>query len=730
MPREVLALLALPPLWSGSGRDRRAMLADLCEALEAVLRVDLAYAIAAVSKDEARIEVLRLDGRDASEPRGALHQALADCCEGAPEDILTLDLPRLGPVHVLYSPLGPRAEHGHVLAGSRRREPLDEAAKAVLRAATSMAAASLTAARVHAEREAEKEVLATMLRTSRQLASELDLGALMQKVTDEARRLCRAELGAFFFNQVGPYGETCLLFTVSGAPRSEFEKFPLPRMTRLFAPTFRGEAVLRLADVRKDPRYGKNPPYHGLPPGHPPVVSYMSVPVKLSTGEVLGGLFLGHSREGVFQQRDEDLVVALAAQAAVAADNARLYERARTAAALEERRARLAEEVGRTMTSSVEMSSKLQRVAQAIVDHLDAAFARVWTYDEGPEVLQLRASAGLYTHLDGAHARVPLGQLKIGRIARERRALLTNDVPNDPHIGDPAWARREGLVAFAGYPLFIGERLLGVLALFSRQRLSPEAFKGLGNVADLLSVSLERERAEIEREQFRELFLGMLAHDLQNPLGTIRTGAQLVARASLDDRSRKIVERVVRSADRMSRMITQLLDFTRARYGVGIPVERVRCDLYDICREVVEELRTTHPDRVIALSFAGTGEGEWDQDRMAQVFSNLVGNALQHSREQTEVAVRMSGEGDEVCCSVRSQGEPIPEDKRAALFDPFRRGPTHRRDSATQGLGLGLFITKHILAAHGGRIDVTSTVEGGTVFEIRVPRHCVHPREA
>ncbi len=172
----------------------------------------------------------------------------------------------------------------------------------------------------------------TLNRIGRLLAEELDLHNIVQVVTDEGTRLSGAQFGAFFYNVVGERGEAYTLYTLSGAPRSAFDNFPMPRNTDLFGPTFRGEGVVRLDDVTQDPRFGQNAPYHGLPSGHLPVRSYLAVPVVSSAGEVLGGLFFGHADVGVFTAASERLLAGVAGQAAVAIDNARLYEAQRSSA--------------------------------------------------------------------------------------------------------------------------------------------------------------------------------------------------------------------------------------------------------------------------------------------------------------------------------------------------------------------------------------------------------------
>jgi PAS domain S-box-containing protein len=142
------------------------------------------------------------------------------------------------------------------------------------------------------------------------------------------------------------------------------------------------------------------------------------------------------------------------------------------------------------------LDSTLGRVAQAIVDHLDAAFARIWVVNEPKQMLELRASAGQYTHLNGPHSRIPIGELKIGKIAEEKAPQLTNDVQHDPRISDRAWAEREGMVAFAGYPLLVGQRVVGVIAMFARHTLEKDTLDAFEAVADAVGLAIDKGRAE------------------------------------------------------------------------------------------------------------------------------------------------------------------------------------------------------------------------------------------
>jgi PAS domain S-box-containing protein len=181
----------------------------------------------------------------------------------------------------------------------------------------------------------EANLRGTLHRIGSALASELDLAKVVQLATDEVTALTAAEFGAFFYNVIDEQGEAYTLFTLSGVPREAFAKFPMPRNTAVFGPTFRGEGTVRLDDVTKDPRFGKNAPYQGMPEGHLPVRSYLAAPVVARSGEVLGGIFLGHSRSGVFTPEHEQLAEGIAGSTAVAIENARLYnaaEKAREAA--------------------------------------------------------------------------------------------------------------------------------------------------------------------------------------------------------------------------------------------------------------------------------------------------------------------------------------------------------------------------------------------------------------
>jgi PAS domain S-box-containing protein len=174
----------------------------------------------------------------------------------------------------------------------------------------------------------ETRALELLNRTGAALAAERDLDAIVQRVVDAGVELTGAAFGAFFYNVVNDAGESYMLYSLSGAPRAAFASYPMPRSTDVFAPTFRGDGIVRSDDILADPRYGRNHPHNGMPKGHLPVRSYLATPVKSRSGEVIGGLFFGHPETGMFTERAERVMTGLAAQAAIAIDNARLFQSA------------------------------------------------------------------------------------------------------------------------------------------------------------------------------------------------------------------------------------------------------------------------------------------------------------------------------------------------------------------------------------------------------------------
>lgn len=226
---------------------------------------------------------------------------------------------------------------------------------------------------------------------------------------------------------------------------------------------------------------------------------------------------------------------------------------------------------------------------------------------------------------------------------------------------------------------------------------------------------------ELGREaELREYLLGIVSHDLRNPLAAITMAVKLMLRhGGLAPDDQKRVGRIAGSADRMARMISELLDLTRSRVGGGLEITRDRSDFFLLCRQAVDEAELAHPELQVDFVMEGDGVGAWDASRLGQVLGNLLGNAIQYGAPGAPVSLRAVGAGD-VTLEVHNEGAPIPAELQAHLFEPFHRGPVGQR--SRQGLGLGLYIASEIVKAHGGALVVRSTEAEGTTFRLTLPR--------
>jgi signal transduction histidine kinase len=211
----------------------------------------------------------------------------------------------------------------------------------------------------------------------------------------------------------------------------------------------------------------------------------------------------------------------------------------------------------------------------------------------------------------------------------------------------------------------------------------------------------------------------LLAHDLRNPLSAMLAAARLLQRRTRDQAALEAAARIVASGNRMARMIEDMLDLARARLGGGIIVKREAADFKALVERALREHQTAAPERPIDASYAGDFAGRWDPERIAQVASNLIGNALKHGNPEGPIQVRLDGsDRDHVTLAVKNGGT-IPPDILPHLFDPFRGG--QRQSGRSDGLGLGLYIVSQIVQAHDGRVDV-KTGDGETAFHVRLPR--------
>ena len=223
----------------------------------------------------------------------------------------------------------------------------------------------------------------------------------------------------------------------------------------------------------------------------------------------------------------------------------------------------------------------------------------------------------------------------------------------------------------------------------------------------------------------RQMFLAILGHDLRNPLNSMTLSAQVLLRtAQFDEEGARTATGIATSAQAMGRMIGDLLDFTGAGLGAAMPIAPEKMDLRTLCDEVLQEMRAAQPTCTITLETSGELTGEWDRERLRQVLSNLLGNAVQHGSANCSVKLSVRGDDTHVHIIVNNQGAPIPPDAIATIFDPLVRitSPELQRRRRPGSIGLGLYIAREVVTAHGGTIDVKSSAESGTTFTARLPR--------
>jgi len=540
------------------------------------------------------------------------------------------------------------------------------------------------------------------------LASHTDTQAIVQTATDAATRLTRAAFGAFFYNVMNERGESYTLYTLSGVPRSAFEKFPMPRNTHVFAPTFRGESIVRSDDITKDPRYGRNAPHKGMPAGHLPVKSYLAVPVMSRTGDVIGGLFFGHPDAGVFDEHAERYAVGVAAQAAIALDNARLYTDLRRS----EERYKLA--------------------ARATND-------AIWDWDLASDRVEWsRAVADLFGHTDAvrgtdaAWRRDHVHPEDAARVFESARAAI-----EDPERAgwsaeyrfrraDGSWAdvldRGTVLRDPSGAPL----RMVGaMLDVTDRKRAERERLA--------LLESERAARAAAERAgRLKDDFLATLSHELRTPLNAILGWTHLL-RKSVNDPQKALrgVEVIERNARVQTQLIADLLDISRITSGkMRLDVQRVELPVViDAALEAVRPAADAKGVRIQTVIEPAAGTIYGDPARLQQVMWNLASNAVKFTPRDGRVQIVLARVNSSMEIRVSDTGQGISPEFLPHVFDRFRQADA----SAARehgGLGLGLALVKQLVEMHGGQIRAHSDGTGrGATFIVELPIAIVHTHD-
>jgi len=231
----------------------------------------------------------------------------------------------------------------------------------------------------------------------------------------------------------------------------------------------------------------------------------------------------------------------------------------------------------------------------------------------------------------------------------------------------------------------------------------------------------------VELGRARDTFIGILGHDLRTPLAAVWGAVEILAKSTGEPVRAKAYNAANRSLGAMTTMIRDLLDYTRTRLGKGIPIEPGAANLEDVCRACIAEMGLAHPQSSFDFSCTGVMDATFDRDRLHQVISNLLGNAVQHGEPGSKVLLECTAEGSGITLDVTNQGPAIPQQHLQSIFDPLVRGvPEGASREHSTSLGLGLYIAREIVRAHGGAITVSSSEGRGTTFAVRLP----HRREA
>ncbi|WP_427184914.1 response regulator [Bordetella bronchialis] len=564
----------------------------------------------------------------------------------------------------------------------------------------------------------DARILEVLNRVGTTIAAELDLGRAVQVVTDAATELTGAAFGAFFYNVLDDAGARYTLYTLSGAPKEAFSRFPMPRNTAVFGPTFTGTSVVRSDDITRDPRYGHNAPNHGMPPGHLPVRSYLAVPVVSRTGEVLGGLFLGHGEPAVFDDAAERLAVGIASQASIAIDNARLYQAAQNE--IDQRKQ--AEHALRQLNETLEL-----RVAEAVAER-----ERLWELSE--DLLAVGDYEGKLLRASPSWTRV---------LGHDRERLSTCHYKDLLHPDDHAAAAaslralREG-----GRSVAFECRMRTDAGLWRWISWTLSADPQNGTVHGVgRDVTADKEAAETLRQTEEALRMaqkmeavgkltGGVAHDFNNLLQVIGGNLQLLAMDTRgNERAEKRVRNALASVARGAKLASQLLAFGRRQ-----PLAPKVVNLGRFVRGLDDMLRRALGDGIeIETIISG---GLWntlvDPSQVENALLNLAINARDamhgHGKLTIEAGNALLDDdyalrhadvkpGQYVMVAVTDTGEGMTPEVLEQVFEPFFTTKPEGR-----GTGLGLSMVYGFIKQSNGHIKIYSEPGQGTTVRLYLPR--------
>ncbi|HEY2246185.1 MAG TPA: response regulator [Bradyrhizobium sp.] len=589
-------------------------------------------------------------------------------------------------------------------------------------------------ARVIEARE-ESKVLDTLNATGIAVAAEHDLQRLVQMVTDAGVELSHAQFGAFFYNVLDEKGESYTLYTISGAPREAFAKFPMPRNTAIFEPTFRGTGTMRSADILADPRYGKNSPHNGMPRGHLPVRSYLAVPVVSRPGEVLGGLFFGHAQPGVFTARAERLVTGLAAQAAVAIDNARLYDASKREIAARARAEQELQKLNQTLEQRAEERARQLAASTAKLQDTEQRFKLLVEGVTDYAIFMLDPNGHIINWNPGAER--AKGYKREEVIGRHFSTFYTEeDRKAEIPLKALSIAAQTGKYEAEGWRVRKDESKFWASVVINAIRDAKGEIIGFAKITRDLT---ERRAAEERAQQAQKMegigqLTGGVAHDFNNLLTIILGNLETLQRnlnvPAIDVQAlKRSVDNAMTGARRAESLTQRLLAFSRQQ-----PLDPKPLDLGRLVTGMSDLLRRTLGEQVTVETVLGGGlwKALADPNQLELAIINLAVNARdampQGGRLTLETANVYLDEryavgqievipGQYVMLAVTDTGTGMTPEVKAKAFDPF-----FTTKDVGHGTGLGLSQVYGFVKQSRGHIKIYSEVGEGTTIKLYMPR--------
>src|SRR5882757_362238 len=555
------------------------------------------------------------------------------------------------------------------------------------------------------EQSGTQRNLELVVQTCQLLAKYLDLPTLVQAATDAGLQLCGAQSGAFFYNVIDATGESYLLYTLSGVDREKFAQFPMPRNTAVFAPTFEGTGIVRSGDITKDPQYGHNAPHHGMPPGHLPVRSYLAVPVQAQSGEVLGGLFYGHEKTDVFKQDVEDLVAAIAAQAAIAMENLRLREQ---------------------LTGKFEESKKAEQYQRDSAKRLSEVAAIVESSDDA---ILSKDLTGQITSWNQAAARI-FGYSREEILGGSILLLIPPELHHEEKTILAKIRAGERIDHYETVRLTKSGERLDVSLSISPVRDASGTIVGASKILRDISGKKRAEASLLEAEKIAAAgrMAATIAHEVNNPLEAVMNLIYL-AKSNAEDPNevRTFLDAAEGEVARVSHIAKQTLGFYRENDSA------IGTSLSELAAQAIRVYSPKCKAAGIGLkeNLNSTRQVVLRRGEIMQVISNLIANAIYAMPAGGTLTISVEDvkdldlpNGCGVVLTVKDSGVGISDEQLPRIFDAFftTRGAI--------GTGIGLFVAKQFVEGHGGKICVESSTDPathGTKMSIVLPLENPHP---